>query len=345
MCTNSNMRKISVIIFALVSSLGLQAQQRPHYTQYILNNYVLNPALTGIENYTDVKLSHRLQWAGLDGAPVTSYVTIHGPLKKKDYRKTPTSFSMKGENPRGKNYWEDYTATEPHHGIGLSIVNDKTGALNWFNAQVSYAYHMGLTPRTSFSAGIAAGVQTLSLNRSKLNPLNPVDQALGAANANLSRVTPDISIGVWMYSADYFLGVSAQQILPQKIRFAFATGNEPSRLVPHFFLTGGYRFLLNDDFNVLPSALVKYVTPGAPLQFETNVKLQYLDRLWVGGSYRYQDGYAAMAGLNISNTFNVGYSYDFTTSRLNTVSRGTHEIVLGFLLGNTYGDMCPKNVW
>jgi type IX secretion system PorP/SprF family membrane protein len=102
MCTNSNMRKISVIIFALVSSLGLQAQQRPHYTQYILNNYVLNPALTGIENYTDVKLSHRLQWAGLDGAPVTSYVTIHGPLKKKDYRKTPTSFSMKGRTPAVK---------------------------------------------------------------------------------------------------------------------------------------------------------------------------------------------------------------------------------------------------
>ena len=40
------------------------AQQKPHYTQYILNNYILNPALTGIENYTDVKMSARDQWVG-----------------------------------------------------------------------------------------------------------------------------------------------------------------------------------------------------------------------------------------------------------------------------------------
>jgi len=92
--------------------------------------------------------------------------------------------------------------------------------------------------------------------------------------------------------------------------------------------------------------MVKYIagSPVAP-QFDINVKLQYQDVLWIGGSYRLQDGYAAMVGVNVGNTFNVGYSYDLTTTKLNTVSRGTHEIVLGFLIGNRYNDTCPRNVW
>ena len=60
----------------------LQAQFRPHYTQYILNNYIVNPALTGIENYIDVKMSMRNQWVGIDGAPKTYYATVHGALGK-----------------------------------------------------------------------------------------------------------------------------------------------------------------------------------------------------------------------------------------------------------------------
>jgi len=52
-----------------------------------------------------------------------------------------------------------------------------------------------------------------------------------------------------------------------------------------------------------------------------------------------------MLGLNVANSFNIGYSYDISTTRLNTVSRGTHEMIIGFLLGNRYSDTCPRNIW
>ena len=58
----------------------MAAQQKPVYTQYILNNYIINPAITGIENYTDVKISYRNQWAGIEGAPVTTNLSIQGPV-------------------------------------------------------------------------------------------------------------------------------------------------------------------------------------------------------------------------------------------------------------------------
>jgi type IX secretion system PorP/SprF family membrane protein len=90
--------------------------------------------------------------------------------------------------------------------------------------------------------------------------------------------------------------------------------------------------------------MVKYVNP-LPIQVDVNTKLQYRNLVWIGASYRHEDGFAAMAGLNISNKINVGYAYDYTTSGLNIVSKGTHEILVGFILGNKYDDGCPRNVW
>ncbi len=326
--------------FLLMKATG---QQQPHYTQYIINNYILNPALTGIENYTDVKISHRHQWVGIADAPVTSYITIHKPLGKKDDRTTPTSFQMPGENPRGKSYWQEYEAAKPHHGIGLKIINDKT-KLNRFAGYVSYAYHIGIAPQVSLSAGFEAGVRNISLDRSKIYTAVPVDPAV-FGSSEINSLKPDFGAGVWLYSANYFAGLSVQQIIPQRVVFTNgAVKQQEGKTVPHLFATAGYRFFINDDISGLPSVMAKYIQ-GIPAQFDVNMKVQYRDLLWIGGSYRYKYGFAGMVGLNVSNTFNIGYAYDYSTTPLNTVSRGTHEIVLGFLIGNKYGDWCPRNVW
>lgn len=340
------MKSIYTLPGALLLSLCGNGQQQPHYSQYMLNQYILNPALTGIENYTDIKVSHRHQWVGIDGAPVTTYLTAHMPLGKEDFRTSSTGFHIPGENPRGKAYWESYTAAEPHHGIGLQMINDKTGPLNRFSGYLTYAYHIGISAKTSLAAGFGAGVSNLRLNTNKLDfgIVTPVDPAV-FENQSLNYFKPDFNAGIYLYSADYFLGLSAQQIIPQKIKFS---DNEvtPSegKLVPHLFATAGYRFLLSDEFNLLPSVMLKYIRP-LPVQADLNAKLQYLDLLWCGLSYRTGEGFAAMLGLNISNAINVGYAYDYTTTKLNTVSKGTHELMIGFIIGNKYGSWCPKNVW
>lgn len=340
------MKRIAFLMVMIVAGATLSAQQKPHYTQYILNQYIINPALAGIENYFDAKVSHRHQWVGIDGAPVTTYFTVHGPLGKKDYRTSATSYRVPGENPRGKNYWADYTAAEPHHGIGLQVINDRTGPLNHFSAYASYAYHIGLSAQTSLAAGFGAGITNLSLNSTKLDfgPAAPIDPAV-YTSGEINNIKPDFNAGVYLYSADYFLGVSAQQIIPQKVAFSDNTvRTTDGKFVPHLFATAGYRFLVSEDFNFTPSVMVKYIKP-VPVQVDINAKVQYMDLAWIGASYRTGEGFAGMVGMNVSNTLNVGYSYDYTTSGLNTVSKGTHEILVGFLIGNKYGDWCPKNVW
>jgi len=337
------MRKIALWLLFFTPGMAL-AQQKPHYTQYVMNQYIINPALTGIENYTDIKISHRHQWVGFEDAPVTTYFTIHAPLGKQDYRTTATSFGMEGENPRGNSYWENYTAAAPHHGIGLQVINDRTGPISNFSAYATYAYHLGISPRTSLSAGFGAGISRISLNAGKLDIYNTsVDPAV-YTNGVINKIRPDLSAGLYLYSSDFFVGVSAQQIIPQEIDFSNnAVKPQDSKMLPHLFATAGYRFLVNEDFNLIPSVLVKHISKLT--QVDINAKVQYRDLVWVGGGYRYKEGFNGMVGLNVSNRFNVGYSYDYTTTRLNTFSRGTHELLFGFILGNTYGDSCPRNVW
>jgi type IX secretion system PorP/SprF family membrane protein len=252
---------------------------------------------------------------------------------------------MPGQNPRGKSYWEDYTTPGPHHGIGMQVVNDRTGPLNRFAAYGTYAYHLGLNPTTTLAAGFGIGVTNLSLNAAKLDfgPI-AIDPAVSSSGI-LNTLKPDINAGLYLYTGNYFIGISAQQIIPQKIDYSNnAVKQTEGKFIPHFFGTAGYRFLLSDDINFTPSVMIKYIDP-LPVQFEINAKFQYRDLLWLGGSYRHEDGFAGMAGINVGNTVNVGYAYDYTTSTLNNYTKGTHEIIIGFIIGNKYGDTCPRNVW
>ncbi len=338
--------RILLIFFTGLNILLVNGQQRPYYTQYIMNNYIINPAVAGIENYWDVKASHRMQWVGLQDAPVTTYITMHGPLSKNDYgRETATSFRARGENPRGEAYWQDYTAAAPHHGAGLTILNDRTGPLNRFAAYGTYAYHLGISPKTNLSAGISVGVTNISLDASKLNfgSVN-VDPAVSGSGV-INTFKPDVSAGLWLYSKNYFIGLAAQQIIPQNITFSNnSVSLTQGKLIPHLFLSAGYRIQLSDDVSLLPSTLIRYINP-LPIGIDLNAKFQYQDLIWLGGSYRYKDGFAGMVGVNLNNAINIGYSYDMQTSVLNTVSKGTHEILIGFLLGNKWGDLCPRKLW
>ncbi len=344
-------RLLSGLAFLLCGSLAW-CQQRPHYTQYVINNYIINPAITGIENYTDLKVGLRDQWVGLNGAPRTAYLTVHGPIGKNDYRTSATSFRVPGENPRGKAYWETYTAAEPHHGLGLTVINDQTGSFRFLSASATYAYHLGLDATTNLSGGFSAGITKVSIDRSKQDfsgTGDPSDPATGSAiTGELTRVRPNVGVGLWLYSRDYFVGFAAQQVVPQTLSFVDDNSAilTKGRFVPHLFLTAGYRFLINDDINAIPSLMLKYISGSSKTEFqpEANVKFQYRDLLWVGGSYRYEDGYAGMLGLNVSNTFNLSYAYDrsHTSTQLNDFNRGTHEIVLGFLIGNKYSEACPR---
>ena len=336
------MKKVVCLLITICVCSFARGQQKPQYTQYVFNNFLLNPALAGIENYIDLKGGYRNQWQGLEGAPVTSFISVHAPIGKQFLYGNSNSFGGQGNDPMNRSYKQTYMAAEPHHGVGLQASNDKAGPFSRTDVAVSYAYHLGLSSQVNMSVGVSAGFAQLRLDASRLTTESGYDPSI--ASGNRSVVSPDLGAGVWLYGPLFFAGISAQQLLPQKLNFSDYTAPEEGKLEPHFFATAGYKIFVAEDIAAIPSVMAKVVSP-APTSVDLNCKLAFRDKFWLGGGYRNNDSFSAMCGFNLGYLLNLSYSYDFTTSELNRVSNGSHEIVIGLLLNNRYKVSCPQRTF
>nr|MBA3972092.1 PorP/SprF family type IX secretion system membrane protein [Bacteroidota bacterium] len=101
-----------------------------------------------------------------------------------------------------------------------------------------------------------------------------------------------------------------------------------STLATHYYVTGGYKFDVTEDFQIEPSTCLKYVKP-APLQFDIGLRAIYQDKIWVGGAFRYLDAISAMVGYTMKENITFAYSYDFTMTNIKKYSTGTHELMVG----------------
>ncbi|WP_114782009.1 PorP/SprF family type IX secretion system membrane protein [Botryobacter ruber] len=319
------MRKLLLFLVVIMAvAVEAVAQQRPQYSQYMINNFLLNPAVTGIEDYADIRVSNRRQWMGLDGAPVTYYISGHTSLNKGTH-------STK------------YKKALAHHGAGFLIHTDKTGPLRRTGVTGSYAYHLPVTRSINVSAGVSTGIISNSLNSSELDFKNDSDPLLGSGNLNHSML--DLGLGFWIYSNDFSIGISGSQLLADAAGFSRLEGGQPELgLQRHYFVSGRYRFSPTSTLDVIPSVMVKLASPS-PVAVDASVRVLYDERFWVGTTYRHKDALVGMVGVYVNPLLDISYSYDATISNINRVSTGTHEIVLGFKIMNERRIICPQWVW
>ncbi|MEC3880578.1 PorP/SprF family type IX secretion system membrane protein [Parapedobacter sp. 10938] len=309
-----NYGKVLLLFLAGLPTAAV-GQQQPHYTMYMANNFVLNPAVAGLEDYTDLKLSARSQWTGIADAPKTLYATLNMPLRRSDGRKRNV-------------------------GIGGKVLVDQTGPILLSTAELNGAYHLPLNEAYRLSFGLGLGVNYRRIDFSKVQLEDPNDPIYGTDD--FRQATPAASAGLWLYTNDMYVGVSAQNLLGDGL----ASSSVDVLTMPmerHYFATAGYRFRFG-DFYLTPSLMLKFAEP-APIAYDVNLKGQVSDAFWAGLSWRHRDGVAAMAGFFVSSTLNVAYAYDFINSDLRRHSLGSHEIILGINLNNQKGPKCPTIAW
>ena len=310
----------------LVAAVPTLAQQQAQYSQYMNNNYILNPGTTGVEDYIDVKFSYRTQWTGLEGAPKTYYASASTSLGK--WRSTPKRTI--------------HDRRRPFHAVGGLVYNDVTGPTSRTGAYLSYAYNLVLMPDLRLALGMSAGMQQFAVDGQQLHFFDPTTRAASAA----SRVL-DGSVGFWLYSSKFYVGISGAQLLGNQLNFSYGpnsleagTGNTLKR---HYFATAGVRVPINDDWSLVPSVLVKAVNP-APPSVDLNAKLKYQDLLWLGVSWRAFDSAVAMVGLSYEQ-YTLGYSYDAGLTELAGYHGGSHEVLLGLRLKKKAQVVCTNRFW
>ncbi len=274
-----------------------QAQQIHQLTQYMINNFAYNPAVAGSSDDWETKFTYRKQWTGINDAPTTLGVSTHLNLSEKKAV-----------------------------GLGAIIYSDVTGPTKRTGVQLAYAYHIPIeVDETYLGLGVSANILSQGVNFSELILADDGDVSLGTIDVN--RLGADANVGAYLSNEIYWVGLAVNQLFGSK--FNFDDQNATIQDAMHLYVTGGYQLFVNKDFSVEPSLLLKAVK-GAPMQADINLRALYQDQYWVGFSYRTADAIAILLGLDLKSGFNLAYSFDITTSGLNAVSGGSHEISVGY---------------
>lgn len=292
------MKKLYFTVF-LVFVIGineLSAQQDPHYTQYMYNMNVINPAYAGSKENLSIGLLYRKQWVDIEDAP--------------------TTFTLSGHSPAGKNV-----------GIGLSVISDKIGPVEEQNAYADFSYTLSLGGEHKLAFGLKAGATFHKVDLfSQINSTLP-DPNDGAFAEDASNSYLNIGTGLFYYTNKYYLAFSVPNML--KGTHLDYNGREYGNDVSHYFLTGGYVFDINQNVKFKPFFMLKSAFDVSPsLDLSTN--FLFNDKFEVGATYRLEDSFGAMVNYAISPNVKLGYAYDHIVSDLNVTTPSSHEVILLF---------------
>jgi type IX secretion system PorP/SprF family membrane protein len=296
------MRRVAyIILFTIVTGVaGLQAQQMPQFTQYMFNDFVINPAIAGVYDYFQIRTNHRFQWVGLMDPPMTNSIGFYGP-----HAKLPM-------------------------GYGAYVYNDVTGPTSRTGVTGSYAYHIAVSGDIRLSMGISASIMQYRIDGTQLNPADVSDPAILYMVS--TSYMPDAGLGLYLYSEKFYAGLSVAQLLNNSIKI-FDNKDGLNRLKTHINLIGAYRLNINEDWMFEPSLMVKGTAPKE-LTFDLTARVEWQQRLWGGISYRYNNAVAFLLGYSFDQMLSFGYSYDIGISDLRNYNSGSHEIMIGYRFNN-----------
>jgi type IX secretion system PorP/SprF family membrane protein len=291
------MKRLLKILLILFLPTIVCGQLTPLANHYLLNPMTINPAYAGNRGALNMALFYWKQWVGIKGAPETMTFAIDAPLRDKKV------------------------------GLGLMIVNDRVGVTKETQFISNYSYKINIKEGI-LSFGLGAGVAITNTAFSDLVVLDPGDEFF--LNDSRIFVVPNFSFGLHYSYHNYFAGISIPKFLNYKFNFnknKYVLLNDPG--LYNYLLNTGYIFEISPKLKIFPSTLISY-TPGGKFLYDINSQVNFLDRFWLGVSYRNNRSITGLFQFQINNQLRFAYSYDFDIGKLGRYSNGSHEIMLRY---------------
>lgn len=284
---------ILLICILLLGKSAFFAQEDLLFTQFWNVKNFLNPATSGLNYKHQANALARWQWLGVNGAPDSQLL----------------SYSMKLD--------------KLHGGLGFSYLRDKIGFSTSNKAVINYSYQIKFKNEGIISFGLAAGIQHYSSNPTWIPPTTSPDSSLPSKFSD-TKFTSDFGVA---YSKNRFnSGISVTQLNQAR----YGNNSIYYQSARRYYIFTDYIFGDEDDFQIKPQILIR--TDFVKLSADLNLMISYKSKYWIGLSYRTSDAISFSAGWNFLNEFRVGYSYDLTINKLSSISKGSHEVHLGFYL-------------
>jgi type IX secretion system PorP/SprF family membrane protein len=286
---------ISITVF-LAAILDLYGQQDVYFSQYMFDKMLVNPAYAGSSRWVVGSLKYRAMVSEIKGVPVTEILSFQAPIQTKSI------------------------------GLGLKLSQDKIAITNALAINGIFSYHIGFG-KGKLSFGIEAGGNNSSYNYDQLAKLTTDDPSIPVGKQSV--FIPDVSAGIYYQNQEFYIGGTAYHLFNKKKTIPDYAKNQTYVVLKNYCVIGGYFLDLSRDLVLEPGFMMKYVK-GAPLQFDINASLIFIDKMAFGLSYRTGDAILALLKFDITKNLKVLYSYDYTLSRLSNFSKGNHEFSISY---------------
>ena len=290
------MKKLSLLFVSIFIGSMLYAQQTPQLSQFMINDFAVNPAIAGMNDYYQIKTSVRNQWVGIVDAPKTTLLSIYG-------------------------------RSSDHVGLGGSVFNDQAADVSRAGAALTYAYHFNISQDIKLSLALSGGFTQFKIDKEGWNVANPDDPLMNGGD--IVNLVPDATFGLNIYNEDkWYIGASIPQLLNNDLTL---TGTDTvtldASLARHLNIMGLYNIKVSHYWGVQPSVLFKSVSNQS--QVDIGLKTIYNDIFWMGMDYRNNGDISALLGFYIQDKYMIGYSYDISNSDINPYTSGSHEFMFG----------------
>lgn len=289
-----------LVLAFIISTLGLNAQQEAHFTQFMYNKLVLNPAYSGSRGVPTVSALYRNQWTNFNGAPKSMLASFHSPF------------------------------ISERVGVGVSLSNYNIGLQRDFKASLAYSYALMDRTDATLRIGLQGTVRSLGIDFDDAKAIDLIDQSID--NQRINDTYGNFGAGIYgTINQKFYYGFSVPYIYNSSIGLN-DSGVETARQLPHFYLMSGAIIRLTDNLNLMPAVLFKYVK-NAPFDADININLDIKEKVTTGISYRVGgDGPAESVDLlvfwQVHPQIGVGAAYDITVSNIRDYTGGSFELLL-----------------
>lgn len=293
------LRKLYWALPMVAMATSVQAQQDPMYSMYMWNMMTIMPAYAGSADVLNATALSRIQWTGINGAPVTHTLSAHAPVNRESL------------------------------GAGISLTYDQIGRTNTTSLFGDLAYRMQVSSTTRLALGMRLGFNHAQIGSTKVENTDPNDPTFALDQSG--KILPNFGFGAYLWSKRGYIGFSVPKILRNFMGTTNSIDGVSSRFSQeedHAFLTGGYVFPIGSVM-FKPAFMVKAVA-GAPISTDLSANFLFIEKLWLGAAYRHGDSMTAIFSFQVTDQFRAGYAYDMGLSSLSRYAHGSHEIMISY---------------
>lgn len=322
------MKKLLPGIALVLMSTTLFAQYVPNNSQAFQFMSLFNPAFTGVENFDDLKLSYRYQWAGF-GKYAPKFINLS--YQKRIKHPLDLSYnSQRLSNLAAARVEQLPRSKRMIHGLGLNIFQSRVGILKSIGGAMSYSINYPLTTRSRLAFGVTALLENRKMDVADVTVRDPDEYYNYLLRSSTAQTDLNVRVGALLYKENFYIGMSYLPLVNIALQASDLAMEEPFYRAS---VQAGVAVPMNAEVTLRPS-IMALLQMNNRLAVDYNVKAYVQNKVLLGLTYRSTKSGVAMLGFNINDTFTATYSFELSVGDFRKFDDGSHELVMAARLNN-----------